>query len=621
MSARADAPRMAASAKNDGGRAREARTLLILAMLAGAASTLAWPTNDAHAGTNVAATVHNLSPSGPGKQKDGRAAGTCAYCHTPHNASPTQALWSRASSGITYQLYTSASMQASVDQPTGSSRLCLSCHDGLLALSSARIAAATQADKPNASPLTGASVIGTDLRASHPSSFTYDSALAARRGELADPKVLPSAVRLDAKGQLQCTSCHDPHQDTLPKFLRMDNAKGSLCLACHRLTSWSASSHATSAATWNGTGTNPFPTRGQPSVAANGCNNCHRSHAAGHGERLLARASEPENCTLCHNGSVAKKNVAAEFAGGSKISRHPIEAAQWSHTPKENPASMPRHVTCVDCHNPHQASAAAGADAALPGPLQGVAGVTSAGTPVSFSNSAYQVCLKCHGESSSTGALRADRSRNIRDKVSTGSTSFHPVAAAARNPSARKFVQGYSSSSVIGCTDCHNNSDHGDTDPKGPHASRFSPILERNYVTTDPAPESPSAYAMCYKCHDRSSFVTPPAVAGPSAPATARAAPAARIAGTPVRSASTFGGAGFPHWLHVVKNQTSCATCHDAHGSRTNPHLINFMTRDTAGRTVVSANSKGRMDYLATAPGQGQCNLSCHGRDHSSLGY
>jgi predicted CXXCH cytochrome family protein len=570
-----------------------------------------WPAGEAVAVSNVAATVHNLSPAGKGQQKDGRVAGTCSYCHTSHNPAPAQALWSRQSSGVTYQLYSSTSMKATVDQPTGSSRLCLSCHDGVLALSSTRLVGPDSANKTNARPLTGPTVLGTDLRGSHPISFTYDFALAAKRGELADPKSLP-AIHVDNNAQMQCTSCHDPHEDKRPKFMRMDNDQGTLCTTCHRLSLWNASSHATSPVRWNGAGTNPWPRGGSASVGANGCNNCHQSHAAGHGERLLVRAAEPENCTVCHTGTVAKKNVGAEFGGGAKMSRHPIEAAQWSHAPKEVPGTMPRHVTCVDCHNPHQAAAATGSDGGLPGPLRGVMGVNLSGAIVPQASHEYEVCFRCHGESSTTGITRVDRSRNIRDKVGAGSRSFHPIVAAARNVSGKGLVKGYTGTSTIGCIDCHNNSDGN---PRGPHASRFAPILESNYVTTDPAVESPSTYAICYKCHDRNALV-----GAPTATAVASGAASAR---TPimVRRVATSGASGFPHWVHVVKNQTSCAVCHDAHGSRANAHLINFMTRDATGRGIVSANAAGRLDYVAVAPGQGTCYLRCHGAEHNPLGY
>lgn len=583
------------------------RALLAMATLAFMASL--GPSPRAHATGNISVTVHNLSPSGPGTQKDGRAAGTCAYCHTPHNTTPIAPLWSRSSSGITYQLYSSMSMQATVDQPTGSSRLCLSCHDGILALSSVRLAGTGSTGAAASSPLMGKTVLGSDLRASHPVSLTYDAALVAKRGELTDPKALPSSVRLDANRQLQCTSCHDAHDNSLGNFLRMDNSQATLCMACHRLSSWETSSHATSTATWTGAGTNPWPPNGKPFVAGNACNDCHRSHAAAHGERLLARASETENCTICHGGTVGKKDIAAEFAGAGKISRHPIEAAQWVHAPGENSSTMQRHVTCVDCHNPHQARAASAGDTRLAGPLRGVAGVSSSGAPIPSASYEYQLCLKCHGEPSTVGPTRADRGRNVADKVNPSNKSYHPIVAAAKNGTARGLAQGYTASSTIGCIDCHNNNDGS---PRGPHASRFAPILERSYVTTDPAVESPAAYAICYKCHDRNAIVSAPALS--TSPSRA-AAPRTKTL-TPAPKAAAASTAGFSHWLHVVKNQTSCAVCHDAHGSRTNPRLINFMTRDVAGRPVVSANSMGQLEYIATGLAQGTCNLSCHGKDH-----
>ena len=597
------------------GRDQAPRAFAALAMLACIGATLLWPWRGADAKDNIAATVHNLAPSGKGLQKDGRVAGTCAYCHTPHNAQPTQALWNRPSAGITYQMYSSTSMQATLGQPTGSSRLCLSCHDGILALSSAQLSAADHPGQPNTAPLTGPTVLGTDLRKSHPFSFVYDTALTAKVGDLVDPAALPATLRLDHNKQLQCTSCHDPHEDTLPNFLRMDNSQGGLCVACHRMTQWGTSAHATSTATWNGSGTNPFPAGGHPTLAANGCNACHRPHAAG-GEWLLSSSFESENCTICHGGTVAKKNIAAEFAGSGKMSRHPIEAAQWKHSPNEDARSMPRHVTCADCHNPHQARASASAPSTgLAGPLQGVAGVSISGAPVANATHEYQVCLKCHGEPTTAGATRVDRSRDIRDRFGASNKSYHPVVAAGRNGTARGFTQGYTASSIIRCTDCHNNSDPS---PAGPHASRYAPILERNYIATDPAAESPGAYAICYKCHDRDSVLGAPT---PATTAATTAANAATARAATIRTTVATRTGGFPHWLHVVKNQTSCAVCHDAHGSRDNAHLIDFMTRDATGKPVVTANIAGRLNYISGGAGKGSCYLTCHGVSHNPLSY
>jgi len=53
----------------------------------------------------------------------------------PHNANPAVPLWNQTlSTGATYQPYASTTMKATVGLPTGSSKLCLACHDGTVAI-------------------------------------------------------------------------------------------------------------------------------------------------------------------------------------------------------------------------------------------------------------------------------------------------------------------------------------------------------------------------------------------------------------------------------------------------------------------------------------------------------
>lgn len=84
--------------------------------------------------SGVADTKHNLSVSGTGTIKAASEQQICIFCHTPHNATPIQPLWNRASSGSVYIPYSSTTVNASPGQPTGASMLCLSCHDGTIAL-------------------------------------------------------------------------------------------------------------------------------------------------------------------------------------------------------------------------------------------------------------------------------------------------------------------------------------------------------------------------------------------------------------------------------------------------------------------------------------------------------
>ncbi len=546
----------------------------------------------AHAG--VESTVHNLSASGPGTARAPEVTNVCIFCHTPHDASPTRGLWNHELPAVTYRPYESTTLEAEVDQPTGASRLCLSCHDGTLALGAIR--KLEGGARPALGPLTGAAVLGTDLSDDHPVSFVYDAQLAVRVPELADPTLLPHGVRLDETGQLQCTSCHDPHEDRRPKFLVLEQRFGELCLACHRLRDWPSSAHATSAATWNGAGTNPWPEDGFTTVAENACDGCHRPHAAGHPERLLTAAREEDVCFACHGGTVAQADLRREFR---KPSVHPIDATTDVHQPREDPLTMPRHVECADCHEPHRArasGAARGAPPALPGAVEGVSGVTAAGGPTSRASVEYEVCFKCHGltEQPSPFLTRADNVTNTRLELASSNASYHPVVAIGRNPALAGFEPGYTASSMIGCTDCHDGDDSprgGGTGAAGPHGSQYEPILAREYqLEGAPIGESFATYRLCYGCHNRAVVLSD-------------AQP-------------------FPHRQHLSgADGASCAVCHDAHGSRTNRALVNFMVIDRAGQAVVTPSSGGRLEFQALGAGSGRCFLTCHGVDHAPKEY
>ena len=219
----------------------------------------------------------------------------------------------------------------------------------------------------------------------------------------------------------------------------------------------------------------------------------------------MASAEEPAVCLNCHSGSVAQKNLEPEF---SKFSAHPIIANEWTHAPREDPATMLRHVACVDCHNPHWANSAPAGPPLVSGRLQGVTGVTASGGFVSEAVNQYEVCFKCHGirdQATPFGIVRQDNNRNVRLEFQPSNPSYHPVAAMGTNLSMGGFEAGYSANSIIYCTDCHNNDQWsaGGTAPLGPHGSRYRPILEREYQMSDPQPESFQSFELCYKCHNR----------------------------------------------------------------------------------------------------------------------
>lgn len=535
---------------------------------------------------SIVNSKHNLSASGPGLVKAAAESEICIFCHTPHNSSPEAPLWNRFSSGATYQPYRSTTVKAVIGQPTGASKLCLSCHDGTIALGMVR-SRPSLVTRGAAAPLPpGKTRLGTDLADDHPISFTYDAALASAHGQLKNPATLLGAVRLDHNRQMQCTSCHDPHDNQNGKFLAQKNIASGLCLNCHNPNFWTESAHATSPKTWSGGGPDPWPHTAETTVRDNGCENCHQPHSAGTRQRLLNFQDEEANCFSCHNGNVAAKSIQREFG---KASVHPILNTAQVHDPTENPVNGSRHVECVDCHNPHAAKAEAAVAPYRAGPLAGVSGINAMGNSVKQITYEYELCFRCHADSTSKGPARVTRQfvqTNTRLEFAPGNASYHPVTSPGKSSSVPSLISPWNISSQMYCTDCHNSnsgSKAGGTGPNGPHGSAYAPLLERRLEFTDHQPESPAAYALCYKCHSRSVL----------------------LSGQSFRQ----------HYKHVVHEQAACTTCHDPHGVANKTRLINFNT------TYVRPSSTHRLEFIDHGNGRGSCYLTCHGQDHNPKSY
>jgi len=324
--------------------------------------------------SEIASTKHNFSITGPGALKSTTESEVCVFCHTPHGASNALAapLWNRRLSGQTYTVYESSSLDAQtiagqlLDQPSGSSKLCLSCHDGTLAIGTVNVKAGQQNQTialsntgpggtmpPGAGTTTGFTRnLGTDLRGDHPLSVTYDSNLARRDGELRDPATNPHiAMRapgfrpgvpleptgLTGQGQLQCGTCHDPHLHdptaTAPiKFLRLQRFQVSppitgsfsqggdiVCVACHDKRGWAGSAHASPAVADEPYRANAAALREFPNpitVWQAACLNCHDPHTVHGAKRLVREGTDSptspkgggasaieETCYQCHSSN------------------------------------------------------------------------------------------------------------------------------------------------------------------------------------------------------------------------------------------------------------------------------------------------------------------------------
>jgi predicted CXXCH cytochrome family protein len=540
-------------------------------------------------------TKHNLSVTGPGPVKSTTEDRICVFCHAPDRSITKKTyLWNRRLSRAHYVPYQSSTLYANVGQPTGSSKLCLSCHDGTIALGDL---ISVRGSIPFAGGIRfipeGPARIGTDLSDDHPVSFVYDSSLAISNGELVDPYALPQKVKLDQSGQMQCTTCHDAHNNDFGKFLVMSNYYSDLCTTCHQKDGWSLSSHSSSSATWSGGGPDPWPHTSYMSVAENGCENCHIPHTAGGHERLLNYVFEEDNCLVCHNGNVADTDIEKEL---SKFYAHAVQDYTGVHDPAENlgsgSSSKQKHVECFDCHNAHMSSDLQSPGAPqVSGAIQGVTGVNLSGQDVRYSVNQYEICFKCHADNNMIDAVEIDRDLqqlNTRLEFNPSNPSFHPVAGQGANPDVPSLLPPYTTTSIIFCTDCHNTENRGG--PQGPHGSVNKYLLEMNYETMDFSKENSFNYALCYKCHDRTSILND----------------------------NSFS----EHNRHIVDEKTPCSACHDAHGisvtqgnPTNNSNLINF------DLTIVTPDSQGRLYFEDTGLFKGTCALTCHGSDHLLTEY
>jgi len=348
----------------------------------------------------IETTKHNLSAtSGIATHRATSEERICLMCHTPHNSDPAGPLWNHKLSGATYTPYSSSTLNAAPGQPTGSSKLCLACHDGTIAVGALlNMPGAVQGYTGMGDPfydgtipglenmITGAANLGIDLSDDHPISFVYDLALAGYSLELNDPAVLTAEVRLDGNNELQCTSCHDPHDDTNTKFLRKGFTEGGfgspLCIECHNKDGWGADNqHRESVAEWNGTAPNPWHIDGQNVASdsgstpkSNGCESCHQPHTAPVAQRLLKQDGESDLCMVCHNGNVTvtydmdtpygytynhmTDNVSydGKHAPMRESTNHEVrETSYISESGGPNTLEDDRHAECQDCHNPHWA--------------------------------------------------------------------------------------------------------------------------------------------------------------------------------------------------------------------------------------------------------------------------
>jgi len=539
------------------------RRLALVIMRWLAAGALAAPAAAQNQGATVINTPHNLSTSGPAVIRAATEEQVCIFCHATHRASPVQPLWNRQMSVTAYIPYSSSALDALPGQPTGASKMCLSCHDGTIALGS--VVSRTQVIQMASGITTlppGTSNLGTDLSDDHPMSFAYDSSLAAKDAAIVPPGLLPAELKLDVHQELQCTTCHDAHDNSRGDFLSMNNTQSAMCRSCHQISSTSV-------------------------IAHEDCSACHQVHTAPSGPFLLKAATVSDTCLTCHDGSVlGAKNVAPDLV---KFSVHDTFSAADPVDP------VPGTTSCSSCHDPHTMLAGTGLAPTVHPNFGRVDGVNSGGIEVEAANNEYEVCYRCHADDSAIEAPfvpRQHQQTNTRLEFALSAISYHPVQGPGRSSDVPSLKPPLTTGSVVYCSDCHGTEFialAGSNTAQGVHGSNHQPLLRARYETLDFTPESASTYALCYECHYRDG------------------------------ADGILSDRSFVHSLHVVDQRTPCSVCHDAHGvssAMNNSHLINFDSR-----VVFTDPVTGRLEFRDLGTFSGSCTLVCHGTRHEDESY
>ncbi len=441
---------------------------------------------------SVVNSKHNLSSGGTGSyiSADPSVGGTaeiCIFCHTPHQSNNQAPLWNRQASTATYLTYTSDVLVGlnypSAEDPSNASapgyavhvktRICLTCHDGTIGLGHLVNLGYTPAGKrrtvdvrmvnTNADgslPNTAAGYMGTDLRDDHPVAIPYDNSKDSTElyGSVGGGKIslyyvdLGGVVRKTAAAgsanYVECTSCHNAHDNQYKNFLVEPNTGSQLCTHCHnkQVGAGTSAHDAATSVSYDPDGTGSIGT----SVGGVKCLNCHYSHKSGvdpanpaqpntsYGKYLLSFQEEGtcfnkknrwgRDTTVCHGSTSSTKNIESQeiktsahrdtgsYAGVHQATEH--MSYNWLGT-----GNAKWHVECNDCHNSHSAGNAKhtspGNTIGNTSPLYGVGGVSISWTgswsapgqagftafeSLGLTNSTamplnyyeYQVCMKCH---------------------------------------------------------------------------------------------------------------------------------------------------------------------------------------------------------------------------------
>jgi formate-dependent nitrite reductase cytochrome c552 subunit len=362
---------------------------------------------------------------------------------------------------------------------------------------------------------------------------------------------------------------------------------------------------------------------------------------------------EEETCYTCHSSlGIAETDVQAAFSSSQNSEgafySHPVAFTTGIHESSELETSSEdfsgdyRHVECVDCHNPHNATNLETDPPQLQSQVNGASGVeprySGPGAPLDFdwldtAEFEYQLCFKCHSsfitlptyvpagwngdevifdglaKLTNSESQQVPDNRDMALEFNPFNASFHPVMALGRNLNipADSFEEGWSAGSMVYCSDCHNNP-AAEEQGSGPHGSRLHILNElSSYITVNNGTRM--AYTgeeVCFACHRFETYVDSHSA----------------DQNTNFRRSNR-------NLHHTHSEDASCYVCHDSHGSE-QLHLINLdasINNDQTDALVFYAGYDGQptnsQTFWQISPDgvEKTCFISCHQHRHTSPGH
>ncbi len=427
---------------------------------------------------NFAAGMEPDLPPGETRQVKANSENqACVFCHTPHGK-PQNApnfLWNRSLEVGPYVLYGSASLDATPGQPGLPSKMCLSCHDGALAINTLNVFTDTSG-QPSVTRLdatvamTGLAAdntmpagagaesgytrdLGVDLSNDHPIGFTYDSTLAGNDGELVDPDTVSYLGPRVGSGMVQ----HNQNLGGTPPANAPTVVQTRLAAPLEPTqNSWA--------------GTNNYAEL--LSAGSLECTTCHDPHLRSEDNSINIKflrlnriqkgapagnfdKDQDINCLACHQKAGWPHSVHA----------HPTVADEAYTSDETALRELPDgtqvwQTACTACHDPHTVAGA---------PRLLREGTDDPNTPKQGGNAASeQSCYQCHGSASAT--VLSDTAAVADIETQFAKTSAMPITVQAGADAAQEVHQvidadllepaanlgnGDGSERHVECADCH----------------------------------------------------------------------------------------------------------------------------------------------------------------------